>query len=379
MNKNRRLTLRLFALSVATGVALISTTAGALAWYAYSRSVTFSFIGTSVAKSALLSVGLVDDEEYLSAADLNEYGLVREVHDGHKIDFTQSKNGFSVEAIRKYLFNSPYAVDKLFPLTTQERALNDQTAITLWKNPEYGETSLTVQADKFEYVRLPFAFKILDEDSETIPDKKVWLTEAVCQAEEGIHDAIRIYVEGTTRNFLMRPADASTSSGYTNVGGVLDLDGDGTYDYNKSTFEEYVYGHFDDTVPFSAEKYGVPKSLAPLANVNGVTGDTTTPSTFLAKHNEDAKTAIFSVDENVSAAHPLRAEYETFGTVKPNVTENGEYYVGTTGIPLAATTSASKIGYTTMTIYIEGWDHSVVDKAAGYQFNLGLRFEIDRL
>ena len=80
-----------------------------------------------------------------------------------------------------------------------------------------------------------------------------------------------------------------------------------------------------------------------------------------------------------SGVHPLIAEFETFGTVKPSVKETGEYYVGETGIPLASTNSGSKIGYTTMTIFIEGWDHSVVDKAAGYQFNLGLRFEIDRL
>ena len=379
MKKDRRLSLRLAVLSAATAIALISTTAGALAWYAYSRSVTFSFMGTSVAKSALLSVGLVDDSEYLTEAELNEFGLVREIHDDHKIDFTSSKNGLSVDAIRRYLYKSPYAIDKLFPLTTQERALNDETSIELYKNPEYGETSLTVRADPGEYVVLPFAFKILDEDSETIPDKKVWLTEAVCQAEEGIHDALRIYVEGTDRNFLMRPADASTSSGYTNVGGVLDLDGDGTYDYNKSTFDEYVYGQFDATVPHDTSAYGIPKDVADLANVNGVTGDTTTPSTFLAKHNEYAKVANFELDENESGAHPLRAEFETFGTVKPSVTENGEYYVGATGIPLASTTSASKIGYTTLTIFIEGWDHSVVDKAAGYQFNLGLRFEIDRL
>ena len=98
--------------------------------------------------------------------------------------------------IRKYLFNSGHAIDKLFPLTTRERALNVQSALKLYKNPEYGETSLSIPADKGEYVVLPFAFKIINEDAEYISNKNVWLTEAVCQAEEGIHDSLRIYVEG---------------------------------------------------------------------------------------------------------------------------------------------------------------------------------------
>ena len=376
--KNRKFSISLTLMTVTTAVSLLATTVGSLAWYAYSRSVTFSFIGTSVAKSALLSVGLVDDHNYLSDQDLEEFGLVRETHDNHSICFTSSKNGFSVLAIRKYLFNSPNAVDKLFPLTTQSRALNDESELELYKNPEYGETSLSVRADPSEYVVLPFAFKIIDEESEYVADKKVWLTEAVCQAEEGIHDSLRIYVEGTDRNFLMRPADASTNSGFTFVGGVLDLDGDGTYDYSKSNFKEYVYGQFEDEVSHSASKYGIPKEDAPLANVNNVS-DPNTPSTFLAKHNEVAYIAQYSADPTDSGVHPLKAEFETFGTVKPSVRENGEYYIGDTGIPLASTNSGSKIGYTTMTIFIEGWDHSVVDKAAGYQFNLGLRFEIDRL
>ena len=52
------------------------------------------------------------------------------------------------------------------------------------------------------------------------------------------------------------------------------------------------------------------------------------------------------------------------------------------GIPIANTgTNADNygIGYSTMTIFIEGWDHTVIDKAVGYSFNLGLRFEINRI
>ena len=368
--KDRKVSLRLGIISAVTAISLLATTAGSLAWYAYSRSVWFSFVGTSVAKSALLNVGLVDDGHYLNDDDLIEYDLVRETHDGHSIVFTKSKNGFSLLAIRTYLFRSPYAVDKLFPVSTQARALHDESELKLYKSPEYSQTAISIPAEKNEYVRLPFAFKILNEDQEYVPDKKVWLTESVVQAEENINESVRIYVEGTERNFLMKPADSSTSSGSTKVGGLLDLDGDGTYDYNKSDFKEYCYGEFNNAPTFASTQYGIPKEDAPYVNVNGVTD--LHESTFYSKHNEQCYVA------DIATAQPKVAEYETFGTVKPSMTPTGEYYVGDTGIPIASTSSGSKIGYTTMSIFIEGWDHSVVDKAAGYSFNLNLRFEIDR-
>ena len=49
------------------------------------------------------------------------------------------------------------------------------------------------------------------------------------------------------------------------------------------------------------------------------------------------------------------------------------------GRPIAYTDSTCSIGYVTLKIYIEGWDHVVIDKAVGYKFSLGLRFEMNRL
>ena len=370
MTKDRKFSLRLILLGLFSALTLIGTVTGSLAWYAYSRSVTFSFVGTSVAKSALLSVGLVDDYTYLSDDDLALYNLTRETHDGKSIVFTNSKDGFSVQAIRKYLFNSPNAVDKLFPLTTKARSINASGDLDLYENPEYAETQTNIPAKPNEYVVLPFAFKIINEDAQYVANKYVWLTEAVCRAEQGIEQSVRVYVQGTDRDFLMRPADTSTSTGSTKVGGALDLDGDGTYDYNKGNDYEYAYGEFTNAMTYSASPYDV--DPAPLDNVNGVS-DTSEASTFLAKHHEDVYTA------NIAAAQPKVAEFETFGTVKPTADAQGRYDPSDSGIPLASTNSGSKIGYATMTIFIEGWDHSVVDKAQGYSFNLGLRFEIDRI
>ena len=376
MGKDRKSAISLIGMAFITAAALLATTAGSLAWYAYSRTVYFSFIGTSVTKSALLNVGLVDDNHYLNDTSLIEFDLTREDHDGHSIVFTKSNKGLSVDAIRRYLFYSPYAVDKLFPLTTQARALDDDSDLTLYKSPDYGNTTLDQLAETHEYVKLPFAFKIISDDAQYVPNVRVWLTEAVAEASvENIHQALRIYVEGDEEKFLMKPADLTTNTGSTKVGGLLDLDGDGTYDFNRGYGQlnkEFVYGQFDGTIAHSTDPYGIPFDDAPLVNVNGVE-DVSEASTFLAKHNEIARTA------DLTNATARVAEYETFGTVNPSMDERGDYYAGETGIPLASTNSGSKIGYTTMTIFIEGWDHSVIDKAAGYSFNLGLRFEINRI
>lgn len=380
MAADRKSTLSLMILTLTTAISILGTTAGALAWYAYSRSVTFSYVGTSVAKSELLNIGLVDDDHYFSSDDELEFELSREtvIQQGetHSVCFSKSKSGLSVEAIQKYLRRSGHAIDQLFPLTTQERALDDESDLELYQNPEYGFEDITGAAKVSQYSVLPFAFKIIGDDADYVAGKSVWLTETVVKAEEGIENSLRVYVQGTERNFLLRPSDTSTSPGSTKVGGVLDLDGDGTYDYNKGTGKEYCYGKFDvprENIPFSQDRYGIPKSDCEVDDVNGVNDPDNAPSTFLAKHNQDAYVADFT---NV---HPLLAHYETFGTTKPLIRNNGEYYAGDTGIPLATTTETSKVGYVTLTIFIEGWDHAVVDKAAGYSFNLGLRFEIDRI
>ena len=368
--RKRKLSLGLGMMSLFTALTLIGGVAGSLAWYAYSRTVRFSFVGTTVSKSALLGVGLVDDDNYFTDQDLIDYNLYRETHDTHTIVFTRSRNGFSLQAIQKYLFKSPHAVEKLFPLTTRARAINDQSTLQLYKSPEYSVTDLTSPASPSDYVVLPFAFKIIDEQSDYVADKKVWLTDAVCTAQENIQNSVRVYVEGTNRNFLMKPADGANQTGSTKVGGVLDLDGDGTYDYNKNTMEEYCYGDFTNTPTHSTTPY--PEEIPPVYdNVNGVTD--LHASTFYAAHKTDVYTA------DIASAQPLVQEYETFGTVKPNESSDGHYYAGDHGIPICATANNSKIGYATFTIFVEGWDHSVVDKAAGYSFNLGLTFAIDRI
>ena len=371
MKTKRSFTLTLLIGAALTVVSIIGTTAGSLAWYAYSRRAHLSFIGTSVAKSALLNVGIVDDGYYLTDDKLAQYDLSREEFDNHSIVFTHKTDGLDYRAIRDYLFKSIYSVDMLFPVSTQARTLNDANDFTLYESPNYGETSITTTAKTSHYVKLPLAFRMADIDGASIKNQDIWLTDATVEASgEKIHQSVRLFVENSQRKFLMKPADKTTNTGSTKVGGLLDLDGDGTYDYHQTNYKEYYYGQYIGQVVNASEPYGIPKDQAPYINANGVEDEV--ESTFYAKHNEFAKII------DLQQVGPRVCEYHTFGTVRPLVDDEGNYYAGATGIPVSNTDSDDGVGYTTFTIFIEGWDHTVVDKAAGYSFNLGLRFETNR-
>ena len=379
MKRSSKFTLGSISLSVVTAIAFVAVTTGSLAWYAYSRTVSVSYVGTSVAKSVLLGVGIVDDSRWLSDEKLTDYKLERKNVDGHSIAFTQSTNGLDYHAIQDYLFWSPYASNMLFPLTTQSRAINSTDPLSLYKSPDYGDAIISGAAKTSDYVVIPFAFHLeVKAGSPLAADVPVWLSDVTIQASgQNIDRAVRLYFDdGESNGFLMRPSDKGASTGYTKVGGLLDLDGDGTYDYDKSNGNEFYYGEYTGTKTNETTKYGDKPGYdpddVPYDNVNDVTAAEQSDSTFYAKHNAEAYLV------NAHELTPKQAHYETFGTVKPLVDSSGNYYAGATGKPVTYIDKTTGLGYVTLTIFIEGWDHSVIDKSAGYSFNLGLKFEINR-
>ncbi|MCR5185187.1 MAG: hypothetical protein K6C32_03820 [Bacilli bacterium] len=373
MRTNKRITIGLISLACLTSAALIGTAAGSLAWYAYSRTGTVSYRGTSVSNTALLNVGIVDDGPTykISAATITQYGLTRESIDNHSIVFCHSTNGLDYRVIQEYLSNSTYAVDTLSPITTQVPSYDASGNLIFYKSPEYGQTNISsYAAEESDYVKLPFAFRVGNANNEGIVSDDIWLTGCSVQASaKNIHEAVRIHLDNGTTKFIMKPANKTTSKESTKLGGLLDLDGDGTYDYDDELKECY-YGLADNAPTYASSAYG---PSTQLDNVNGVS-DTSEASTFLAKHNERAKAVT-----NIATIGPKVVENETYGTVTPLInTTTGAYYAGATGKPITTTSAVTGVGYATFTIYIEGWDHSVIDQASGYDFNLDLKFEINK-
>ena len=383
MKAGKKVTLGLVAMTGLAGLGIIGSTAGTLAWYAYSSSTGFSFVGTSVAKSLLLNVGIVDNEHAIGQDKIEEYKLERLDIDNNSIVFSKSTNGLDYRAIAEYLTNTHRASNQLYPLTTRAIGMDlDPTApFNLYKAPNYGETDFTAAAEINEYVEIPFAFKVDTVGTMGIVSTDVWLTDAQISASgQDIHQAVRIYINNGQRSFIFKPADKTMTNGATNVGGLLDLEGDGTYDYDKLDHTEYYYGQCNvdpDDFVYSDDEYGIPYDDAEFENVNHVT-NTSAKSTFYAKHNFEARTL------DLSSITPLTAQYHSFGTIKPMTDVNGNHYEGDpaqggTGYKLTTTSPTTGIGYARFVIYIDGWDHVVIDKAVGYKFSLALRFEMNRL
>ncbi len=353
-------------------VAISGATTGTLAWYAYSKNVTTSFTGTSVSTSLILRMGLVDDNHYLSDATISEYALTRESNDSHSIVWSNSATGYATEALHEYLSNSPYAVNRLYPVTSRTRSLTSTDELSLYAAYERGEVINNNAANKAHYVVLPFTFKVLGSDGNKLANRDIWLTDIALSASgHNVNKAVRIFVDSDETKFIMNPSDTSTEAGYTYVAGMLDLDQDGTYDFNNGTMKEYVYGDYIGTLEYETTPYDKEYEDAELDNVNN-TPYTEEGSTFYARHKYQSYLAKY---ESLSYQ---KAEYYPFGKVKPSVNSEGEYYEGDTGIKIASTDSTDSVGYSTFTIYIEGWDFSVIDMAMGSSFNLGLEFNVNR-
>ena len=378
MRKEKKLSLRLGLLAGLVSLALLGSTAGSLAWYAYSRTATLSFVGTTVASSSLLNIGLVDNEGYFSQSELTSFNLERKNAtsdpDSDSIVWSKSRNGFSLLAIRHYLAQAHYAVSTLKPVTTGSMLYNEYNGendkFVLYRSPEFSETSFVQAAEKDAYVVLPFAFRVLDEDSQYVTAKNVWLTDAVVSADSNAEGSVRVFVDGAN-HFLMKPSDARNTVSGTKVGGILSLGPNEYYDFDGDN-KEYCYGEFTNTLSYSLlqnEEYDV------LSNDNHVE-DTTEATTFYGKHSPGV------LVPDIDAAQPKEQKHAGVGLIKPSVRANGQLYHDETngnGYPIATTNGAGNIGYATFTIFIEGWDHNVIDQKAGYEFNLGLKFEIDRI
>ena len=390
MKTNKSVRWFLVGFSLLTFLSFVGVTTGTLAWYAYSTRGTMAYKGVSVYNAEQLQIGIVDNASNpkikLDTTQLADNSCVR---DGD-IVWANFGSGLDTTVISAYLSETVTNLDtyynELTPVTTLDRALNQTgvqpDALTLYKAPMAGANNTTILADTKSYISIPLVFRTIDNNNNYVGGSNIWLRKTepkvLSTDKTDITKSLRIFTEDPNdlnKRYLINPSDTA-QTGSTTVAGLLDLNHDGYYDNSNddsySDQKELVYGKYTIT-PVYGEKSAADSELT---NVN----DLTTAelghgaSSFYAKHRQDVRT-ISNYDDIKDGF--AKANYYGMGSMAPSLNGSGTF---SGGKPVTTTAdSGAKLAYLNVTIFLEGWDHCVIDKALDCQFNLGLTFEIDRV
>ncbi|MCX5775687.1 MAG: hypothetical protein NTV44_04950 [Firmicutes bacterium] len=164
--------------------------------------------------------------------------------------------------------------------------------------------------------------------------------------------AVRLGVESSSIHDVIAPA--STTAGFVDVGGPMDLNGDGVFDFTSNILNddgsfdpncyEIAYGEF--LSPLADENWGTPTGVEAPGNEEG-------NFFYNASSYKDAKPLI-NATPKTAAYHPI-STYDTLG------------------IPLA-TTDENGLAEITFSIWLEGWDHACTDLLTEATYGAQLQF-----
>lgn len=387
MKKFSLIKVLLGLLSVLTFMSTAGAISATLAWYAYSSRATLSYSGTSVNSTIQLQVGICSDHQVTGMPG----GVTEKQYEGDSnyYYFSQPGAGLKSSVITAYLNSTNYATNSLQAITSGSYVKGDD--LHLWKSPNELVHGHTIIAGHSQYVKLPLVFRILQSDSPSEDDyvdgAELWLTGAAARASEGegtdgqIYKALRTFVDrddsvyGSGSDFILNPsAEGGASS--TTVGGILDLSGDQYFDFykNNNQYEEIIFGEYTTIGGLSDNGYAGADTFYDIND----TGIEDRRTTFTAKHCPTVK--YYS---NYNSCVFKTAAYETIQSIAP-VRDPAEGLTNAdplhpTSICTTAGVADHYLGRATFTIYLEGWDHSVIDDEIDHKFDLGLTFEINRV
>ena len=359
-----------------TFAAFVGSISGSLAWWAYSTRVSVQYQGTSVATSVQLQIGLkTEDFDDSEAQELIDLGMIEDedlASGNTRYFFSKAGAGLPEHTIATYLeIQGDYSINTLYPVTTRQHKIGDE--LKLYKPLIMGLKDNTEITDTNRYVKIPFVFRVvtLNED-QPVKNQYIWLTHvnlAASSPDSHIKEAMRLYMDNGSTRYLINPSDDSTEEvGATKVYGLLDLNRDGFYDVDDHD-KEIVYGQYTGN---PIDTFVAPNDTS--ANINGVT-DTSSYTSFYAMH-KSGNTCYnsFSGIDTSDGMNGL-AQYRPMGYMIPQDKPEGfdEYEKAI----CQTANDDNALAELDMTIFLEGWDHSVIDEELAYSFNLGLQFQIN--
>ncbi len=375
---------------------------GTLAWYQYSTRVNASYTGVAVNSVSNLQIG------FKSTLDLSDIpGLTQDTMGTSSYWFAGDGQGLTYEQINAYLSKTEYANNALYPVTSSVYTRDSNDSLHLLDAISYGVNDPSYPMDK-AFVKLPLAFRISLRNKGVFqkytPWKNVWINKAETALEQNqgtcqVQNGLRVFVDGdlygvgdtekTPTRYIFNPSDKSSAAGSTTIGGLLDLNNDGFYDFSGKPgvegSKEIIYGvssgqgtttwnihdqpyaEPDPSVPGDiGQNYQNPEIPDTFVDING-TGSTE-HSTFTAAHCR-----YIDHYDNYDGITFGKADYETLSTIAGSVDEDTGKRSG--GKPVC-TTNEDCVGNVMLTIYLEGWDHSIIDLGINKLFKMNLGFEI---
>lgn len=356
-------------------LALAATTCGTFAWFTYASNVYIDeYKGVSVG-ALNIELGYVSELEF-TEADLYGVSQIQKTEDGKFVYWFG--DGISNEALHKLVELNGYSYNSLYPVTTgaYSNAVDDfslMRAPTTFKN-----YTRSTHASKGDYTYMSFAFRVNDplEPDDYLPNQEIFMCQADAKSDYEIRKSFRVHTDNLVSDkgkmrHLINIDDDIFKDGYDDVGGVLDLNGDGFYDSlidnQTGNLNEFYYGEFENTEGYSSND--VYYKSNPRSSDSELVGKHTT---FNAKH----KSGVHEVDNTIT--QPLRAEYETvskFESATIPVTMTREYQVYDEGNNLIK----ENFALLDVTVFVEGWDLYTIDpeiKDFERPYELDIQFEV---
>lgn len=352
-SRNRLIT---FGFAILFNTILAASVCGTFAWYAYATRTGFEkqYHGVTIGDTGSLQLGILSDVELDDYNDLELKEDKETLANENKIIYwcINTENKVSPDILNSILSANGSATASLHPVTTGSNDLMQANGFRLYKNPSFlHDYHLDDRswAEKDEYVHIPFVFRFENSDGNSYVDgKEIFFTQ--CDAEidsetpeKEIHKATRAFLDNGTTSYLINPN--VNNDGSDVVGGILDLNGDGFYDYYEN--KEVIYGESES---FDYE--------------DNVTADDGTLSedertTFLSNH----KSGVYALNEETFV--PKRVNYYCMRQFE-NMSQ-----------PVTITSANDQyLARLDFYAFVEGWDTHVIDREIGSAFNMEINFRV---
>ena len=401
MRKPNSKNLVLGFLGLCTVLSIGGAVSSSLAWYAYATRAALIYSGTSVFDNGQLQIGVKSEVEI---SDLVADGMEEEIVNGSYYYFAPAGEGLSSEYLQTYLKARNYAAVELYPVTSGQYDPNDQNhnahALLTPPSSENPHPNVTNnRASTMSYSFFTFAFKVYSTDNlghkTFIPNCELWLTYVKTRASKtssgNVSQSLRMYIQrdesnyGANNGFLFNPS--SKTNGETKVGGLLNLGYDEYYDFDDNG--EILYG--DYSIKEGYNTTGI--SDGPYTGDDNIVDINNKWSWDIKENTEENRNAY--ADSFTAAHSPYAPKYfanldnldiktaKYFGTDYVIQTKNSEGELVNpegrkTSVCITGDENVNCIGEFDATIYLEGWDFSVVDQEQSHQFDFQLRFETNK-